>query len=45
MSMQDVFNICVVIFTVTNTGALGLETNMHEARNIAPSARLEGVRL
>jgi len=31
MSMQDVFNISVVIFTVTNIGALGLEANLREA--------------
>jgi hypothetical protein len=31
MSLQDVFNIAVVIFTVTNIGALGLETNLREA--------------
>ena len=31
MRLQDVFNIAVVIFTVTNIGALGLETNLREA--------------
>jgi len=29
--MQDVFNISVVIFTVTNIGSLGLEANLREA--------------
>jgi len=31
MSMQDVFTITVVIFTVTNLAAMGLEMNLREA--------------
>ena len=30
MSMQDVFSITVVIFTVSNLAAIGLETNLRE---------------
>lgn len=30
MSLQVIFNIVVVIFTVTNIAALGLETNLRE---------------
>jgi len=30
MSMQDVFSITVVIFTVSNLAAMGLEMNLRE---------------
>ena len=31
MSLQVIFNIVVVIFTVTNIAALGLELNLRDA--------------
>ena len=31
MSLQGFFNIVIVVFTVSNLGALGLETNLREA--------------
>jgi BASS family bile acid:Na+ symporter len=43
MSLQDVFNITVVIFTVTNIGALGLETNLREALKHLYSVRAIGL--
>jgi BASS family bile acid:Na+ symporter len=43
MSMQDVFSIAVVIFTVTNIGALGLETNLREALKHLYSVRAIGL--
>ena len=43
MSLQDVFNIAVVIFTVTNIGALGLETNLREATKTLYSFRAIGL--
>jgi BASS family bile acid:Na+ symporter len=43
MSLQDVFNITVVIFTVTNIGALGLETNLGEALKTVRSVRAGGL--
>ena len=43
MSMQDVFNISVVIFTVTNIGVLGLETNLREALKTLYSVRVIGL--
>ena len=43
MSLQDVFNIAVVIFTVTNIGALGLETNLREATKNLYSFRAIGL--
>jgi BASS family bile acid:Na+ symporter len=41
--MQDVFSIVVVIFTVTNIGALGLETNLREALKHLYSFRAIGL--
>ena len=43
MSLQDVFNITVVIFTVTNIGAMGLETNLREALKTVRSVRAGGL--
>jgi BASS family bile acid:Na+ symporter len=43
MNLQDVFNIAVVIFTVTNIGALGLETNLREALKTVWSVRAAGL--
>ena len=43
MSQQIVFNIIVVIFTVTNIGALGLETNLREALKQLLSLRSIGL--
>ena len=43
MSLQDLFNIVVVIFTVTNIGALGLETNLREALKTLYSFRVIGL--
>jgi MFS superfamily sulfate permease-like transporter len=42
MNLQDVFSITVVIFTVTNIGALGLETNLREALENVRSIRAGG---
>jgi BASS family bile acid:Na+ symporter len=39
MSMQIVFNIVVVIFTVSNLAAMGLELNLREAMRTLRSAR------
>ena len=41
--MQDVFAITVVLFTVTNIGALGLETNLREALKYLRSVRAIGL--
>jgi hypothetical protein len=41
MNLQDVFSITVVIFTVTNIGALGLETNLREALENVRSIRAD----
>jgi len=43
MNMLDVFSITVVIFTVTNIGALGLETNLREALKFLRSIRAIGL--
>ena len=40
MSLDEVFKIVVVIFTVTNIGALGLELNPREALRTLRSARV-----
>ena len=37
--MQIVFNITVVVFTVANLAAMGLETNLAEALRTLRSAR------
>ena len=43
MSMQDVFNIAVVIFTVSNIGAMGLGLNLREVLKDLRSIRLIGL--
>ncbi|MGI9325196.1 MAG: hypothetical protein ACR2PZ_08265, partial [Pseudomonadales bacterium] len=43
MGLQDVFNIAVVLFTVSNIGALGLETNLREAIKHLYSVRAIGL--
>jgi len=43
MSMQDVFSIAVVIFTVSNIGAMGLESNLREALKCLRSIRAIGL--
>jgi len=43
MSMQNVFNIAVVIFTVSNIGAMGLGLNLREALKDLRSIRLIGL--
>jgi BASS family bile acid:Na+ symporter len=43
MSLQDVFTITVVIFTVSNIGAMGLEMNLREALKTLRSARAIGL--
>ena len=43
MNMLDIFSITVVIFTVTNIGALGLETNLREALKFLRSVRAIGL--
>ena len=43
MSLQDVFSITVVIFTVTNIGAMGLEANLREALKTVRSVRAGGL--
>jgi len=43
VSMQVVFNIAVVIFTVSNIGAMGLETNLREALKYLRSIRAIGL--
>ena len=43
MSMQDVFNISVVIFTVSNLAAMGLEMNLREALKFLRSVRAIGL--
>lgn len=43
MSMQDVFNIAVVIFTVSNIGAMGLGLNLRETLKDLRSIRLIGL--
>jgi len=43
MSLDDLFKIAVVIFTVTNIGALGLETNLREALKTLYSFRAVGL--
>jgi BASS family bile acid:Na+ symporter len=43
MSLDDVFKIVVVIFTVTNIGALGLQTNLREALKVLYSFRAIGL--
>ena len=43
MSMQDVFSITVVIFTVSNLAAMGLELNLREA--MITTGLLKGDRL
>jgi bile acid:Na+ symporter, BASS family len=39
MSIQDVFSITVLLFTVTNLGAMGLEINLRECLKALRSAR------
>jgi BASS family bile acid:Na+ symporter len=43
MSIQTVFNISVIIFTVSNIGAMGLESNLREALNYLRSLRVIGL--
>jgi BASS family bile acid:Na+ symporter len=43
VNLQDVFSITVVMFTVTNIGALGLETNLREALKTVRSVRAGGL--
>jgi BASS family bile acid:Na+ symporter len=43
MTLDEIFKITVVIFTVTNIGALGLETNLREALKTLRSARAIGL--
>jgi len=43
MSMQDVFSIAVVIFTVSNIGAMGLGSNLREALKDLRSIRVIGL--
>ena len=43
MKALDIFSITVVIFTVTNIGALGLETNLREALKHLRSVRAIGL--
>jgi BASS family bile acid:Na+ symporter len=43
LNLQDIFNITVVIFTVSNIGALGLETNLREALKHLYSVRAIGL--
>jgi len=43
MNLQDVFSITVVIFTVTNIGAMGLEANLREALKTVRSVRAGGL--
>ncbi len=43
MKVLDIFSIIVVIFTVTNIGALGLETNLREALKHLRSVRAIGL--
>jgi len=43
MSLQDVFNIVVVVFTVSNLAAMGLELNLREALRTLRSARAIGL--
>ena len=43
MTIQTAFNIVVVIFTVTNIGALGLEANLREALKFLRSAHAIGL--
>ncbi len=43
MSLQVIFNIVVVIFTVTNIAALGLELNLRDA--LVTTGKLKGNRL
>ena len=43
MNVLDIFSITVVIFTVTNIGALGLETNLREALKHLRSVRAIGL--
>ena len=43
MSMQVLFSIVVVVFTVSNIGALGLETNLREALKTLYSIRAIGL--
>jgi BASS family bile acid:Na+ symporter len=43
MSIQVVFNIAVVIFTVSNLAAMGLDTNLREALKTLRSARAIGL--
>jgi BASS family bile acid:Na+ symporter len=45
MSLQDVFNIVLVIFTVSNLGAMGLEMNLREALKTLRSAHAIGLTL
>jgi len=43
LSLQDVFSLVVVIFTVSNIGALGLETNLRESLKHLRSVRAIGL--
>jgi len=43
MSVQDIFNTVLVIFTVSNIGALGLETNLREALKTLRSFHVIGL--
>ena len=43
MTIQDAFNIVVVIFTVSNLAAMGLELNLREALKTLRNARAIGL--
>ncbi|MHC4410584.1 MAG: bile acid:sodium symporter family protein, partial [Planctomycetota bacterium] len=43
MSLEDVFKFVVVVFTVSNLGAMGLELNLREALKTLRSARAIGL--
>ena len=43
MNLEFVYNIVVVIFTVSNLGAMGLEVNLREALKVLRSARAVGL--
>ena len=43
MNMQEVFNIAVAIFTVSNIGAMGLGLNLREVLKDLRSVRLIGL--
>ena len=43
MSLQDVFNIVIVVYTVSNLAAMGLELNLREALKTLRSVRVIGL--